>query len=152
MKYFESKIKGKKGLPWTDSRTSWEKSSDEYFEKLESFAEDIDNIESSTAFISDLMPEDFDNGYQYVYGRINELHHYLKNEAVIENKRELMDALNEIHDELLDLEDDAILYEDYFDEDSEVEEQDDYIDEAFDDYDDSWDSDEDSDNDDDYEW
>ena len=146
MKYFESKIKGKKGLPWTDSRTSWEKLSDEYFEKLEAFAEDIDNIESSTAFISDLMPEDFDNGYQYVYGRINELHHYLKNDAVIENNRELMDALNEIHDELLDLEDDTIIYEDYFDEDAEEEEPDNDID----DFDDGWDSEEDSHED--YEW
>ena len=36
--YFDSRKKGKSGLPWFDARTEAEKSSDEYFEKLDDLA------------------------------------------------------------------------------------------------------------------
>lgn len=152
MNYFESRIKGKKGLPWFDSRTSWEKSSDEYFEKLEALAERLDDIESDTSFISDLSTDDFDSGYQFVCARINELQHYVKYDAVDVDKEDLLESIDEVHSDLLDLETDAILYKDYFDDDEGDNEPDEDIEYDFDDLDDSWDSDDDSDETDDYNW
>ena len=44
--YFESRIKGKQGLLWFDVRTDWEKSNDEYFEKLDELAQRLDGLDN----------------------------------------------------------------------------------------------------------
>ena len=80
--YFESRIRGKRGTPWFDSRSKWEKSSDEYFENLDELVQQLDEVESDLHFYTFLTPEDFDSGYEYVYGRIKELKkHIAQNES-----------------------------------------------------------------------
>lgn len=66
--YFDSKRRGKKGLPWMDGRSKHEKRSDEYYDKLEELVKQIDDVEANTQFISALYPDDFDGAYQYVSG------------------------------------------------------------------------------------
>lgn len=76
-------------------------------------------------------PEDFDSGYEYVYGRIKELKkHIAQNESQDESTYIRYDwaeeSLREIYEELLDLYDSALLYDDYSDVDPEdVEDSDD---------------------------
>lgn len=112
--YFDSKIRGKKGLPWTDARTAWQRDSDEYFENLESLASDLDDIESDTQFITELTPDDFDTGYQYVQQRITELRSYIiEDEFDNAYANQLLESLNDVLEELQNLEDDAELYENY---------------------------------------
>ena len=75
--YFDSRIRGKRSLPWFDARTGPQKASDEYFEKLDNLAQQLDDIEVDIDFFTSLEPEDFDSGYEYVYGRIKELKEYI---------------------------------------------------------------------------
>ena len=139
--YFDSKIKGHRGLPWLDSRTAWEKSSDKYFEALEELVEEIDSIEASTPFITDLSPDDFSNGYKFVLARLKELKSFLKSEDSISNEG-YIDSLNDIYDNLMDLSSDSDLYDDVWDDDDEEE----YYEEDDDD-DDIWDDDAEEDDD-----
>ena len=118
--YFDSYIKGKQGL--FDSRSKWDKSSDSYFESLEELAEEIDDIESNTSFISELTPDDFGNGYQFIIHRIRELKDYLIDDETIIDTHDLLESLDEIREKLDDLKDDALLYDDisgYDDEDDD---------------------------------
>lgn len=67
---------------------------------------------------SSLIPEDFDSGYEYVYARIKELERYVaENESSDElnsvNTYMVRDSLDDINEELSDLYDSAILYDDY---------------------------------------
>lgn len=143
--YFDSKIIGKHGLPWTDSRSDWEKWSDEYFEKLEELAQQVDDVSADASFISQLAPEDFDNGYQFVLGKIKELKEYIIRDAVLKTddyKEMLLDSLEDIHENLLELRFDVGLYDNSGDID---------CDDNDDDYDDDYDDDDyDDDDDDDY--
>lgn len=140
--YFDSKRRGKKGLPWTDGRTAREKRSDEYYDKLEELVKQIDDVEANTQFISALYPDDCDGGYQYVSARIRELKKYLKRDCCADAVYidDWLDQLEDIRNELEDLETDALLCND---------ETDDGLDWEADDDDFSWDSDDDDDWDDD---
>jgi len=156
--YFESRIKGKKGLPWFDARSDWEKSSDEYFEALDELAQQLDDVDSGLNFYTSLTPDDFDSGYEYVYGRIKELKEYIaQNESSDEpyavNMYGARESLQDIYEELLDLYDSALLYDDYCG--SDPDDEDDLLDDedSDDDSDDDWDDDDDWDSDDDdYKW
>lgn len=116
--YFKSRRNGKRGLPWFDSRTNWEKSSDEYFEKLDDLARQLDDVDAELCLYTSLTPDDFDSGYEYVYGRIKELKEYIAQDessdpstpATSYGTRE---TLQDIYEDLLDLYDDALLYDDY---------------------------------------
>lgn len=155
MKYFENNLTKRCGLPWLDSRSSWEKSRDAYFENLEELVEQIDDVESNTSFISDLMPYDFDNGYQFVLGRIKELKRYLKRDAIVIDNEYLIETLEEIYNNLLDLETDSLLYEDVAgDEEFEGEDDEDDNMNSEDSYESEWNWEEDDDGDEknDYEW
>lgn len=140
--YFDSKRRGKKGLPWTDSRTEQEKRSDEYYEKLEELVKQIDDVEANTQFISALYPDDCDGGYQYVAARIRELKKYLKRDCCADavDIEDWLDRLEDIRNELEDLETDALLCNDETDDDLDWEADDDDF---------GWDSDDDDDRDDD---
>lgn len=140
--YFDSKRRGKKGLPWTDARTDYEKRSDEYYEKLEELVKQIDDVEANTSFLTELDPDDFDGAYLYVSGRLRELKKYLKRYSSADAVyiEDWLDQLEEIRNELDDLETDALLCND---------ETDDGLDWEADDDDFSWDSDDDDDWDDD---
>ena len=140
--YFDSKRRGKKGLPWTDGRTAREKRSDEYYDKLEELVKQIDDVEANTQFISALYPDDCDGGYQYVSARIRELKKYLKRDCCADAVYidDWLDQLEDIRNELEDLETDALLCND---------ETDDGLDWEADDDDFGWDSDDDDDWDDD---
>lgn len=140
--YFDSKRRGKKGLPWTDGRTAREKRSDEYYDKLEELVKQIDDVEANTQFISALYPDDCDGGYQYVAARIRELKKYLKRDCCADAVYidDWLDQLEDIRNELEDLETDALLCND---------ETDDGLDWEADEDDFSWDSDDDDDWDDD---
>lgn len=106
--YFDDKIKGRRGLPWMSGKNE----SDEYFEALEELAEQVDNVECDTDFMTDLDPMDFDNGYEYVKGRIKELRRYIKREMDEYEAEDLLDTLDDIKDELENLYDDSLLYDD----------------------------------------
>ncbi len=140
--YFDSKRRGKTGLPWTDARTDYEKRSDEYYEKLEELVKQIDDVEANTSFLTELDPDDFDGAYLYVSGRLRELKKYLKRDCSADAVyiEDWLDQLEEIRNELEDLETDALLCND---------ETDDGLDWEVDDDDFSWDSDDDDDWDDD---
>lgn len=140
--YFDSKRRGKKGLPWTDARTDYEKRSDEYYEKLEKLVEQIDDVEANTSFLTELDPDDFDGAYQYVSARLRELKKYLKRDCCADAVyiEDWLDQLEDIRNELEDLETDALLRND---------ETDDGLDWEADEDDFSWDSDDDDDWDDD---
>lgn len=140
--YFDSKRRGKKGLPWTDGRTDYEKHSDEYYEKLEKLVEQIDDVEANTSFLTELDPDDFDGAYLYVSGRLRELKKYLKRYSSADAVyiEDWLDQLEEIRNELEDLETDALLCNDGTDDDLDWEADDDDF---------SWDSDDDDDWDDD---
>lgn len=130
--YFDSRKKGKSGLPWFDARTEAEKSSDEYFEKLDDLAKQLDDIDADLRLYSSLIPEDFDSGYEYVYARIKELERYVaENESSDElnsvNTYMVRDSLDDINEELSDLYDSAILYDDYIGPDSNESDDDDYV-------------------------
>lgn len=146
--YFDSKRRGKKGLPWTDGRTDYEKRSDEYYEKLEELVEQIDDVEALTPFMTELDPDDFDGGYQYVSARLRELKKYLKRDSSADpvDKEDWLDQLDDIRNDLEDLETDAVLYDDDIDDDLDWESDDDDFDWDSDD-DDDWDDDKDNDND-----
>lgn len=161
--YFKSRIKGKRSLPWFDSRTEWEKSSDEYFEKLDDLAQQLDDVDAELNFDTSLAPEGFDSGYEYIYARIKELNKYIhQNESSDEldpvNHYGVRESLQDIYDELLDLYDSALLYDNYSGPDPDDLDEDDldsdYDDDDLDLDDDDWDLDDDdnwdSDNDDDY--
>lgn len=136
--YFDSKIKGHRGLPWLDSRTNWEKSSDKYFEELEELLAKIDDIEAGTTFITEFSPEDFSNGYKFVLARIKELRAYLVNEETVSDRSDYIESLNEIYDELSELSFDSTLYDNDFDD---WDEKDDWDDEDDEDDEDDWDDD-----------
>lgn len=153
--YFKSRIKGKQGLRWFDTRTNWEKSSDEYFEKLDDLAQQLDDVDGSLNFYTSLEPEDFDSGYGYVYGRIKELKKYItENKSSDEldpvNRYGVRESLQDIYEDLLDLYDSALLYDHYSGADPDDPDEDD-IDDDYDDYDDD-DDDLDFDDDDDDDW
>lgn len=146
--YFKSRIKGKQGLPWFDSRSEWEKSSDQYFEKLDDLAQQLDDVDGELNFYTSLAPEGFDSGYDYVYARIKELNRYIhQNESSDElarvNHYGVRESLHDIYEELLDLYDSALLYDNYSgpdpDDPDENEDLDDDYDE--DDSDADWDDD-----------
>ena len=155
--YFKSRIKGKHGLSWFDSRTEWEKSSDEYFEKLDDLAQQLDDVDAELNFYTSLAPEGFDSGYDYVYARIKELNRYIhKNESSDEldpmNRYGVRESLQDIYEELLDLYDSALLYDNYSGPDpDDPDDDDDDLDDDYDDddSDDDWDDDFDLDDDDD---
>lgn len=140
--YFDSKRRGKKGLPWTDARTDYEKRSDEYYDKLEELVEQIDDVEANTSFLTELDPDDFDGAYLYVFGRLRELKKYLKRDCSADAVyiEDWLDQLEEIRNELEDLETDALLCNDGTDDELDWEADDDDF---------SWDSDDDDDWDDD---
>lgn len=140
--YFDSKRRGKKGLPWTDGRRDYEKRSDEYYEKLEELVEQIDDVEANTSFLTELDPDDFDGAYLYVSGRLRELKKYLKRDCSADavDIDDWLDQLEDIRNELEDLETDALLCNDETDDDLDWEADDDDF---------SWDSDDDDDWDDD---
>lgn len=140
--YFDSKRRGKKGLPWTDARTDYEKRSDEYYEKLEELVKQIDDVEANTSFLTELDPDDFDGAYLYVSGRLRELKKYLKRYSSADAVyiEDWLDQLEEIRNELEDLETDALLCNDGTDDELDWEADDDDF---------SWDSDDDDDWDDD---
>lgn len=116
--YFDSKRRGKKGLPWTDGRTAQEKRSDEYYDKLEELVKQIDDVEANTQFISALYPDDCDGGYQYVSARLRELKKYLKRDCCADAVyiEDWLDQLEDIRNELEDLETDALLRNDETDD------------------------------------
>lgn len=140
--YFDSKRRGKKGLPWTDARTDYEKRSDEYYDKLEELVKQIDDVEANTSFLTELDPDDFDGAYLYVSGRLRELKKYLKRDCCADAVyiEDWLDQLEEIRNELEDLETDALLCNDGTDDELDWEADDDDF---------SWDSDDDDDWDDD---
>lgn len=164
--YFDSRIRGKRSLPWFDARTGPQKASDEYFTKLDNLSQRLDDVEAYIDFSTSLEPEDFDSGYEYVYGRIRELKEYLneikdsqdfKDAEDAEDSEELdpadleetEESLHDIYEYLLDLYDDAILYDDYCgDEPDEPDDDDDNEDDDIDnedsDEDDDWDDDDDT--------
>lgn len=144
--YFDSKRRGKKGLPWTDARTDYEKRSDEYYEKLEELVKQIDDVEANTSFLTELDPDDFDGAYLYVSGRLRELKNYLKRYSSADAVyiEDWLDQLEEIRNELEDLETDALLCNDDIDDDLDWEADDDDFDWNRDD-DDDWDDDNDRD-------
>lgn len=109
--YFEDKIGGRQGLPWMDGRSESERESDEYFEELAELAEQVDSVECDTDFLTDLVPEDFDNCYDYVKGRIKELRRYIKREMDEDEGEDLLDSLDDISVDLEDLYDDSLLYD-----------------------------------------
>lgn len=125
--YFDSKRRGKKGLPWMDGRPKHEKRSDEYYEKLEELVKQIDDVEANTQFISALYPDDFDGAYQYVSGRLRELKKYLKRDCCADavDIEDWFDQLEDIRNELEDLERDAHLCNDDIDDDLDWEADDD---------------------------
>ena len=140
--YFDSNIKGKNGLPWLYTQSSWDKANDEYFQTLEKLVEQIDDLESETAYISELDTCDFDNGYQFVLGRIKELKKFIIQDDSIFDKEDLLESLDETHENLEDLRSDAILYddecgeeEDEDDDEEDEEDDDDDNDEDFEDFD-----------------
>lgn len=167
--YFESKMKKRHGLPWMGGLSYADKASNEYFEELEKIAEEVDDVEGETNFISSLSPEEFESGYSFVAARITELKKYIVHESVIPDKYGALHSLSEIKRELAGLKDQAVLYDDvlgdmdFYDDcsyeseyndidnddfDLDEEEDSDYEDEDFDnDYDD-YDFDEDDDDDD----
>lgn len=144
--YFDSKRHGKKGLPWTDARTDYEKRSDEYYEKLEELVKQIDDVEANTSFLTELDPDDFDGAYLYVSGRLRELKKYLKRYSSADAVyiEDWLDQLEEIRNELEDLETDALLCNDETDDGLDWEADDDDFDWNRDD-DDDWDDDNDRD-------
>lgn len=171
--YFESKMKKRHGLPWMGGLSYADKASNEYFEELEKIAEEVDDVEGETNFISSLSPEEFESGYNFVAARITELKKYIVHESVIPDKYGALHSLSEIKRELAGLKDQAVLYDDvlgdmdFYDDcsyeseyndidnddfDLDEEEDSDYEDEDFDnDYDDyDFDEDDDDDDDDDY--
>lgn len=109
--YFESRIRGRRGLPWFDSRSDWQKASDAYFEKLEDVAAEVDSVENATSFISELYPDDFDSGYQFVAARIGELRNYLRHDDPDGDPLDLLNTLDDISDSLKELKFDASLYD-----------------------------------------
>lgn len=116
--YFDSKIKGKQGLPWFDSRTGRQKASDEYFEQLDDLAQQLDDVDVGPGFYTSLSPEDFDSGYEYVYQRIKELQKYIEQNASVDALDTAIcygvrESLQDIYEDLLDLYDSALLYDDY---------------------------------------
>lgn len=154
--YFKSRIKGKQGLRWFDSRTNWEKSSDEYFEKLDDLAQQLDDVDGDLNFYTSLEPEDFDSGYGYVYGRIKELKRYItenksSDELAPVNRYGVRESLQDIYEDLLDLYDSALLYDHYTGADPDDPDEDDDLDYDDDDGldDDDWDDEMDFDDDDD---
>lgn len=137
--YFDSKRRGKKGLPWFGGRTDYEKRSDEYYEKLEELVEQIDDVEYNTPFMTGLDPDDYNSGYQYVSARLRELGKYLKQDncAAPVDKEDWLDRIDEIRNELEDLETDADLYDDIDDDpDWDIDDDDDWDD--YKDDDDDW--------------
>lgn len=144
--YFESRIKGRQDLPWFDTRTDWEKSSDEYFENLDELARRLDGLDNELDLDTTLDLYDFDSGYEYVYGRIRELKEYIdQNEFADEldsaDLYGIREDLRDIYEELLDLYDSALLYDNYYGPDPD--DPDDYEDAS-----DIEDSDDDGDSDD----
>lgn len=120
--YFKSRINGKPKLQWFDARTDWEKSSDKYFENLDELAQRLDGLDNELDLDTSMTPEDFDSGYEYVYGRIKELKESIEQKESADeldsvNLREIMDDLHDIYEELLDLYDPALLYDDYYGDD-----------------------------------
>lgn len=138
--YFESRIRGRRGLPWFDSRSDWQKASDAYFEKLEDVAAEVDSVENATSFISELYPDDFDSGYQFVAARIGELRNYLRHDDPDGDPLDLLNTLDDISDSLKELKFDASLYDNGGDDD--FGNNDDF---ASDDTDDNDDTDDDAD-------
>lgn len=112
--YFESKMKKRHGLPWMGGLSDADKASNEYFEELEKLAEQVDDVEDETGFISSLSPDEFDSGYSFVEARIAELKEYIVHESVIPDKYGSLSSLNEIKRELAWLRDEAVLYDDEF--------------------------------------
>lgn len=141
MDYFKSRIKGNHGLPWLDTRSNWQKASDAYFEELQELANDIDDVEALTTFISYMEPDECLSGYDFVLKRLKELRHYIIHEAVIDDKESLIESLRDIYERLKNLSTDAALYDDcggdYEDSDDEFEddnfEDDDFEDDDFED-------------------
>ena len=127
--YFDSKKTRKHGPPWTDSRSNWEKSRDEYFEELENLVVEIDVLEDNTSFISELTPEDFTSGFQYVFARLKDFRDFLKEDFSDSDKEDLMKDLYEIYEDLIDLYSDALLYDDVDDEEDEEPDDEDWDDE-----------------------
>lgn len=107
--YFESKMKKRHGLPWMGGLSYADKASNEYFEELEKIAEEVDDVEGETNFISSLSPEEFESGYSFVAARITELKKYIVHESVIPDKYGALHSLSEIKRELAGLKDQAVL-------------------------------------------
>lgn len=110
--YFESRMKKRHGLPWMGGLSDADKASNEYFEELEKLAEQVDDVEDETGFISSLSPEEFDSGYSFVAARITELKAYIVHDSVIPDKYGALQSLSEIKRELAGLKDQAVLYDD----------------------------------------
>lgn len=148
--YFDSRIKGKQGLLWFDVRTDWEKSSDDYFEKLDELAQRLDGLDNELDLYTNLNLYDFDSGYEYVYGRIKELKEYIDQNGFADESDSvdfygIREDLRDIYEECLDLYDSALLYDNYCGPDPEDPEDDALDDEDSDDYwdeDDDWDGEE----------
>lgn len=104
-------------MPWFDSRSDWQKASDAYFEKLEDVAAEVDSVENATSFITELYPDDFDSGYQFVAARIGELRNYLRHDDPDGDPLDLLDTLDDISDSLKELKFDASLYDNGSDDD-----------------------------------
>ena len=177
--YFESKRRREKSLPWFDARSDWEKSSDEYFENLDNLAQQLYDVDGELRYYSSLTPEDFNSGYGYVHSHFKELMKYVaQNESsdaeTPVNIYDIRGSLQDIYNELSDLYDSAILYDNYCgsepknpeevsndlddDEVDDIDDDDDWDDDGDDDdwddddfYDDG-DDDGDDDNDDDDDW
>lgn len=116
--YFNSRIRGKRSLPWFDARTDGEKASDEYFGQLDDLEQELDDLDAGPGFCTSLSPDDFDSGYEYVYRRIKELQEYIEGDEATDelnsvNCHEVLESLREIYEDLLDLYDSALLYDDY---------------------------------------
>lgn len=133
--YFESRIFKNETLPWFDSRSKWEKKSNAYFEKLEDLLSEIDGIECETDFLSDLDPDDFSSGYNFVLARIKEIRRYIRSNQIDDEDEDLLDSLHDIQEDLVDLEGDALLYDDDLgdDLDDDVDGSDDFDDDDIDD-------------------
>ncbi|MCH5346329.1 MAG: hypothetical protein J1E63_04430 [Muribaculaceae bacterium] len=140
--YFDSYMKDDGGLSWLLSSNERIARHNAYFTELERLAENIDDIEVQTSFQTDLTPEDFDSGYEYIFERLRELRHFVVYEDKGDNYDELIDGIYEIYDELSDLRDDAQDYDNYnefddgYDDDFD-DDDDDFVSYDLDDFDDS---------------
>lgn len=131
MDYFKSRIKGNHGVPWLDTRSKRQKASDAYFEELQKLANEIDDVEALTTFISYMDPDDCLSGYDFILKRLKELKNYIVSDATIADKKSLLYSLLQIYYRLEYLSTDAALYDDCGATDEDFDEE--YFDEAFED-------------------